>query len=96
MSKISYKRLILLALTILLVTGLVLSGCAGTESVAPPVTFRDELDKLDKNKTYLIYFRSGVHSGNARDIMEELNFREVYNILGGFNRWQAEGLAWAS
>jgi len=57
-------------------------------------TFRDELDKLDKNKTYLIYCRSGRRSGNALDMMAELNFREVYNILGGFNRWQAEGLEW--
>ena len=57
-------------------------------------TFRDELNKLDKNKTYLIYCRSGSRSGNTLAIMEELNFREVYNILGGFKRWQAEGLEW--
>ncbi len=53
--------------------------------------FRDTLNTLDKNKTYLIYCRSGGRSGSALDIMAELNFREVYNILGGINLWKAEG-----
>ncbi len=55
-------------------------------------TFRDELDNLDKNKTYLVYCRSGVRSRGAVDIMEELGFKEVYNILGGMIEWQAEEL----
>jgi len=55
-------------------------------------TFRDELDLLDKSKTYLIYCRSGNRSGQALDIMEELDFREVYNMMGGIVQWQAEGL----
>ncbi len=55
-------------------------------------TFRDELNKLDKNKKYLIYCRSGNRSGKALDIMAELNFREVYNILDGIIAWKAEGL----
>ena len=54
--------------------------------------FRDDLDKLDKNKTYIIYCRSGSRSGNALTIMDELNFGEVYNVLGGINSWKAEGL----
>jgi rhodanese-related sulfurtransferase len=55
-------------------------------------TFRDMLNNLDKNKTYLIYCRSGARSGTALDIMAELNFREVYNISDGIVRWQSEGL----
>ena len=55
-------------------------------------TFRDMLNNLDKNKTYLIYCRVGGRSGSALDIMAELNFKEVYNILGGINQWKAEGL----
>ena len=54
-------------------------------------TFRDELDRLDKDNTYLIYCRSGARSGKALDMMKELNFREVYN-LGGIIDWKAEGL----
>ena len=55
-------------------------------------TFRDELNQLDKNQTYLIYCRSGSRSGNALDIMAELNFMEVNNILDGIIGWKAEGL----
>ena len=58
-------------------------------------TFRDELNKLNKNKTYLIYCASGAigcGSISTSDIMAELNFKEVYNILGGINQWKAEGL----
>ena len=55
-------------------------------------TFRDELTLLDKSKTYLIYCRSGNRSGQTLDVMEELNFREVYNMSGGIKQWLAEGL----
>jgi len=55
-------------------------------------TFRDMLNNLDKNKTYLIYCAVGGRSGSALDIMAELNFKEAYNILGGINLWKAEGL----
>lgn len=54
--------------------------------------FRDELNNLDKNRTYLIYCRSGNRSGKALNIMEELNFREAYNMSGGIIEWKAEGL----
>ena len=55
-------------------------------------TFADELDKLDKDKTYLIYCRSANRSGKALDMMAELGFAEVYNMLGGMVRWEAVGL----
>lgn len=55
-------------------------------------TFRNDLDKLDKNKTHLIYCRSGRRSENALNIMKELDFREVYNMLGGIIKWKSEGL----
>lgn len=54
--------------------------------------FRNDLDKLDKNKTYLIYCRSGSRSKNALNIMKELDFREVYNMLGGIIKWKSEEL----
>ena len=55
-------------------------------------TFRDTLNNLDKNKTYLVYCAVGGRSGSALDIMAEFNFREAYNILGGINQWKAEEL----
>jgi len=55
-------------------------------------TFKNDLDKLDKNKTYLIYCRSGRRSENTLNIMKDLDFREVYNVLGGITKWKSEGL----
>jgi len=55
-------------------------------------TFNTDLDKLNKNKTYLIYCRSGNRSGNALNTIKDLDFREVYNMLGGIIKWKSEGL----
>ena len=54
-------------------------------------TFQNELDTLDKNKTYLIY-GVGNRSGSSLALMEELNFRRVFHMSGGINQWKAEGL----
>ena len=47
--------------------------------------FRDELDKLDRNKTYLIYAycACGGVGWNASRTMEELGFKKVCNMWGG-------------
>ena len=55
-------------------------------------TFRDELDELNKNKTYLVYCRSGSRSGQTKYIMKELEFKEVYNLSGGIIAWKAKEL----
>lgn len=55
-------------------------------------TFRDDINQLDKSKTYVIYCRSGNRSGQALSIMYDLDFIDVYNVLDGIVRWQSEGL----
>jgi len=57
-------------------------------------SFRDELDKLDKDKIFLVYYTglSGGIGEKTLDIMAELNFTEVYNISGGLDQWKEEGL----
>lgn len=52
--------------------------------------FNDELNKLDKTKTYVIHCRSGSRSAKALEIMKELGFREVYN-MGGIIQWKENG-----
>lgn len=54
-------------------------------------TFSTDLDGLDKNKAYLIYCLSGGRSGQTFILMQQKNFSEVYNMLGGINEWKAEG-----
>lgn len=53
-------------------------------------TFPDELDVLDRDKTYLIYCQSGGRSGSATRMMKELGFKDVYNMEGGINIWCAD------
>lgn len=45
--------------------------------------FKTELNTLDKNKTYLIYCRSGSRSSKTLEIMDELGFNKVYNLKLG-------------
>ena len=55
-------------------------------------TIRGELNKLDKNKTYLIYCLVDFRARATMDMMEHLGFREVQDISGGIVQWTAEGL----
>ncbi len=52
--------------------------------------FPDELDGLDRNKTYLIYCRSGSRSGSTTRMMKELGFQDAYNMKGGIESWRAD------
>jgi rhodanese-related sulfurtransferase len=52
--------------------------------------FREKINKLDKNKTYLVYCRSGHRSGESSKIMAELGFKNIYNF-GGIIDWKAAG-----
>ena len=55
-------------------------------------TFKNALNRLDYNKTYLIYCRTASRSGRVLDLMKELGFKEVYNIAGGITDWKEAGL----
>ncbi len=45
--------------------------------------FEQQLQKLDKNKRYVIYCRSGARSAIVLKWMKKLGFKEVYNIVNG-------------
>jgi rhodanese-related sulfurtransferase len=51
------------------------------------VDFRDEILKLDRDKTYLVYCRSGARSSNAMEFMKASGFAVVYNLIGGVLAW---------
>ena len=54
-------------------------------------SFRGDLDRLEKDKTYLLYCRSGSRSGRVLPLMGELGFEKVYNMGGGFVQWEMKG-----
>jgi rhodanese-related sulfurtransferase len=50
--------------------------------------FADEVAKLDTSKTYIVYCRSGGRSSAASKLMtEELGFKNVNNLLGGYSEY---------
>jgi rhodanese-related sulfurtransferase len=52
--------------------------------------FIDELETLDKSKTFFVYCRSGARSAQACAVMNQLGFNATYNLLGGFMEWNGE------
>ena len=52
--------------------------------------FVSQIKNLPKDKTYLIYCRSGNRSAQAGDIMGEEGFENVKNLAGGIMRWPFE------
>ncbi len=53
-------------------------------------TFKDNLKQLDRDKTFIVYCRSGNRSSKAVKIMNELGFKSVYN-MGGIIDWENRG-----
>jgi rhodanese-related sulfurtransferase len=54
--------------------------------------FKERVGKLDKDKTYLTYCRSGRRSKGASEIMRQLGFLNIIMIKGGMNAWGDAGL----
>ncbi len=50
--------------------------------------FQEKIQKLDKEKTYLVYCRSGRRSVKACGVLEKNGFTNLYNLKGGFNVWK--------
>lgn len=49
--------------------------------------FKAQISSFDKNKTYLVYCRSGKRSKEAMNIMKELGFTKLFDLNGGFSNW---------
>jgi len=52
--------------------------------------FAQEVDKLDKNKSYYVYCRSGNRSYHAGNYMIEAGFEKVYNLEPGIIGWNGK------
>jgi len=57
-------------------------------------SFTEELAKLDKSKTYLVYCLAGLRSRLASEAMAETGFTTVNNLLGGINAFKEVGQDW--
>ncbi len=52
--------------------------------------FVDEIQKLSKTDTLLVYCRSGRRSAYAAQVMVSFGFRKIYDLEGGFLNWESE------
>lgn len=46
--------------------------------------------KLNKNKPVYVYCRSGKRSLKASEKLSALGFKKIYNLDGGYQKWNAE------
>lgn len=53
-------------------------------------SFLDQIDKLDRSKSYFIYCRSGSRSYSACKQMKSMGFEKVYNLKGGIISWRGK------
>ena len=51
--------------------------------------FESWLGRLERNKTYLVYCRSGSRSAHACEVMASMGL-EASNLAGGIIRWQGK------
>jgi rhodanese-related sulfurtransferase len=55
-------------------------------------TYAEEVNRLDKAKTYLIHCRSGNRSTRSMALFKKLQFEKIYHLSSGINGWNSEGL----
>ena len=66
-----------------------IDGAVMVDYLSP--SFRDEMAKLDRRKTYLVYCRTGNRTNGALKVMRELGLRDVYDVSGGITKWKEAG-----
>lgn len=53
--------------------------------------FRNQLLNMNRHQPYIIYCRSGNRSKKALNMMQELGFKNAYDIGGGIKAWRKAG-----
>ncbi|MFT5963623.1 MAG: rhodanese-related sulfurtransferase [Flavobacterium sp.] len=56
-------------------------------------SFVKNSEKYNKTKPVFVYCRSGARSKKATEKLQELGFRNIYELEGGFLKWDEEGLS---
>lgn len=52
--------------------------------------FLQEISKLDKDETHLVYCNTGGRSAQSMQVFEQLGFKDTYNLEGGYNAWVSQ------
>ena len=67
-----------------------LSGAKNLNFNGP--NFPEELRQLDPNQKYMLYCAVGGRSGKTLKMMEDMGFKEVYNVSEGFKELKEQGI----
>ena len=54
--------------------------------------FEAKVASLDREKPIFVYCKKGGRSARAAQILEEMGFKEIYDLQGGISAWETEGL----
>jgi len=54
--------------------------------------FKDLISELDKNQKVYVYCKVGGRSGRSAKILKDMGFEKIYDLDGGINAWEKEGL----
>jgi rhodanese-related sulfurtransferase len=54
--------------------------------------FKEEMGKLDRNAAIMVYCKSGNRSGKAVPMLQEMGFKKIYDLDGGYNAYLASDL----
>lgn len=52
--------------------------------------FKAKMESFDREKPLYIYCRSGARSYQAGKILQEMGFKEIYDLNGGILSWKGE------
>jgi rhodanese-related sulfurtransferase len=66
-----------------------LNGSINLDFKSP--SFIDQIARLDRDKAYMLYCRTGIRSARALLLMRSLGFTKLYNLTKGIEQWQREG-----
>ena len=54
--------------------------------------FKDNVAKLDRDDTYYVYCHAGGRSAKTVKMMQDMGFKNVFNVDGGITKWKADGM----
>ncbi len=54
--------------------------------------FSEKAKSLDPDKPVYVYCRSGKRSAKASSILKDMGFNEIYDMEGGYLKWESEDM----
>jgi len=72
--------------------GEVTGGSIDQAAHIPLGQLKSRMDELDRDRLLVVYCRGGYRSSIATSVLRRAGFRDIANLIGGFDAWKAAGL----